>query len=83
MSLRIVPPLLLLSTLIAAAGPRIANQTITMPDAPPVSSIELENAFTGLTFSAPLCLRSPAGDTARLFVCEKGGDLELIPDVTS
>jgi glucose/arabinose dehydrogenase len=83
MYLRIIPPILLLFTLISASGQRVANQTITMPDAPPVSTIELENAFTGLTFSAPLCLRSPAGDTKRLFVCEKGGGLELIPDVTS
>ena len=28
-------------------------------------------------------MRSPAGDTRRLFICEKGGDLELIPDVTA
>lgn len=75
--------LLLLSTLVAAAGPRVANQTINMPAAPPVSTLELETAFTGLSFSSPLCLRSPAGDTRRLFVCEKGGDLELIPDVTA
>jgi glucose/arabinose dehydrogenase len=28
-------------------------------------------------------MRSPAHETQRLFVCEKGGDLELIPDVTA
>lgn len=82
MAIRIIP-LFLLSTLIAATGQRVANQSITMPDAPPVGTLELETAFTGLSFSAPLCLRSPAGDTKRLFVCEKGGDLEIIPDVTA
>lgn len=61
----------------------MANTTITLPPSPPVSVIEVENAFPGLSFSSPLCLRSPIGETRRLFVCEKSGDLELIPDVTS
>lgn len=65
------------------AGPRVANTTITMPGGPPASVIGLELAFPGVTFSSPLCLRSPDGDTRRLFVCEKTGDLELIPDVTA
>ena len=71
-----------LSSLLVA-GSRVANTTINLPGSPPSSVIEIENAFTGLTFSSPLCLRSPAGDTRRLFVCEKTGDLELIPDVTA
>ncbi len=54
-----------------------------MPASPPVSTIEVENAFPGLTFDQPLCVRSPDGETRRLFVCEKSGDLELIPDVTA
>lgn len=74
----------LLSTPFAAsAGPRVANTTITLPDAPPASVIEVQNAFPGLTFSSPLCLRSPLEETRRLFICEKGGDLELVPDVTA
>jgi glucose/arabinose dehydrogenase len=73
----------LLSTLVSGAGPRVANETITMPASPPVSTLELENAFAGLSFSSPLCLRSPEGDSRRLFVCEKTGDLALIPDVTA
>ena len=74
----------LLTTLLTAhAGPRVANTTINMPSTAPASVIELEIAFTGLSFSSPLCLRSPAGDTQRLFVCEKNGDLELVPDVTA
>ncbi len=77
-----IPALLFASCLAASAGTRVVNTTITLPDAPPVSTIELENAFPGLGFSAPVCLRSPAGDARRLFVCEKGGDLELVPDVT-
>lgn len=67
----------------AMAGPRVANSSITLPSRPPTSVIAVEDAFPGLTFSSPLCLRSPDGETKRLFVCEKSGDLELIPDVTS
>lgn len=70
-------------TLLASAGPRVANTTTTFPNNPPASVIEVENAFPGLSFSAPVCLRSPDGDTQRLFVCEKTGDLELIPDVNA
>ncbi|MDA8876144.1 PQQ-dependent sugar dehydrogenase [Akkermansiaceae bacterium] len=79
----LVPSIALASSLTAIAGPRVANTTISLPDEPPSSVIEVENAFPGLSFSAPLCLRSPDGDTTRLFVCEKTGDLELIPDVTA
>jgi glucose/arabinose dehydrogenase/mono/diheme cytochrome c family protein len=74
---------MLASSLTALAGPRVANSTITLPNFAPASVIEVENAFPGLSFSQPLCLRSPLGETKRLFVCEKSGDLELIPDVTS
>lgn len=56
---------------------------MNFPASPPSSVIGIENAFPGVSFSSPLCLRSPDGDTRRLFVCEKTGDLELIPDVTS
>ena len=82
MNLKVIS-LFLVSCLTAAANPRVANTTIVMPASPPVSTIELENAFPGLTFSSPVCMRSPAHETQRLFVCEKGGDLELIPDVTA
>ncbi|MGJ8696585.1 MAG: PQQ-dependent sugar dehydrogenase [Verrucomicrobiaceae bacterium] len=73
----------LASTLAASAGPRVANTTITLPSEPPASVIEVQTAFPGLSFSSPLCLRSPDGDTKRLFICEKTGDLELVPDVSA
>ncbi|MDB4792979.1 PQQ-dependent sugar dehydrogenase, partial [bacterium] len=78
-----VSALVLLPLLGALAGDRVANTSITLPANPPTSVIEVENAFAGLSFSSPLCLRSPAGESRRLFVCEKTGDLELIPDVTA
>ncbi len=75
--------LFLLSCLTAFADTRFGNSTVAMPAAPPESAIAVETAFPTLTFSQPLCLRSAPGDTQRLFVCEKTGDLELIPDVTA
>lgn len=78
-----VSTLVLLPLLGALAGDRVANTSINLPANPPTSVIEVENAFAGLSFSSPLCLRSPAGESRRLFVCEKTGDLELIPDVTA
>ena len=83
MIIRSASTALVASTFVGLAGPRVPNTTITMPPTAPASVIEVENAFTGLSFSAPLCLRSPDGDTQRLFVCEKSGDLELISDVTA
>ena len=63
---------------------RVANITVNMPFSPPSEAIiVVEDAFSGLSFSAPLCLRTAPGDSERLFVCEKGGDIELIPDVTA
>ncbi|MEP4076887.1 PQQ-dependent sugar dehydrogenase [Haloferula sp.] len=61
---------------------RLPNTTIRMPDAPPVESLGMEPAFD-LTFNQPLDIASLPGDTTRLWVTEKGGDLEIIPDVTA
>lgn len=53
-----------------------------VPSAPPPLAISLQPAFTGASFNQPVCLASPPGDTKRLFVCQKGGLLRVIPDVT-
>lgn len=76
-------PLISVLMTTAWAGSRVANTTIDLPGQPPSTAVEVVNAFPGLSFASPLCLRSPRGDDRRLFVCEKGGDLELIPDVTA
>lgn len=70
-------------------GPKIANPFINVPQNPPATALGLVNAFPvinengGLVFNNPLCITSPPGDTTRLFVCEKGGNVKLVPDVTS
>ncbi len=62
---------------------RIANNTFNVPSTPPPLSIRVVDAFPPLTFSGPTCLRTPPGDTQRLFVCTKGGVLSVIPNVTA
>jgi uncharacterized repeat protein (TIGR03806 family) len=68
---------------------KIANPLLNVPANPPATSLGLVNAFPlsnatgGLDFPNPVCLTSPPGDTKRLFVCQKGGLLRMVPDVTA
>ena len=62
---------------------RIANNTFNVPSTPPPLSIQTVDAFPNLTFTGPTCLRTPPGDTQRLFSCTKGGVLSVIPNVTA
>jgi uncharacterized repeat protein (TIGR03806 family) len=78
----------LLALGLAAAGssalalpPRVANPTLNVPAAPPQVAFSLATAFGG--FTNPVALASPPGDTRRLFVCQKGGLLRLVGDVTA
>lgn len=62
---------------------RIPSPSLNVPSDPPATAIQVVPAFPGLGFTKALCFVSPPGDTKRLFVCELGGKLKLIPDVTS
>ncbi len=62
---------------------RLANTAIDVPDAPPATAFELVDAVPGQSFSSPVCIASPPGDTQRIFVCEKGGLLKVVPDITA
>jgi len=62
---------------------RLANPRINVPATPPSTALTLVNAFPNLSLSSPLCLRTPPGETQRLFICEKGGLLKVVPDVTA
>ena len=66
-----------------ALGLRIANSSLNVPAAPPATAVQVVDGFPGATFTKPLCFVSPPGDTQRLFVCELGGKLKVIPDVTA
>jgi glucose/arabinose dehydrogenase len=75
-------------TLTFAAGPRFASPHVNVPAGPPATAYAMVTAFanadgTPLAFTAPTSMASPPGDRARLFVCQKGGLLRVIPDVTA
>ena len=57
---------------------------ILLPDcvnaaAPP--GYQLVNAFGTITFTQPLCLRTPPGETNRIFVLEKTGLIQVLTNV--
>ncbi|WP_193211578.1 PQQ-dependent sugar dehydrogenase [Luteolibacter marinus] len=62
---------------------KIPSPDLNVPAAPPATAYSLVNALGSLTFNQPLCLRTPPGETQRLFVCEKGGNIRVVDDVTS
>jgi len=62
---------------------RLTNNTLNVPATPPPTALELVNAFPGLSFSQPVCLRTPPGETNRLFVCEKTGLVRVVPDLSA
>ena len=62
---------------------RIFNTGFQVPASPPPISIQAVNAFAGLVFDQPVCIASPPGETQRIFVCQKGGVLRVIPNVTA
>jgi glucose/arabinose dehydrogenase len=88
-----VPLLTALLLLAGLAGPatapgqtaltRVAATSLTLPAAAPATAYSTPAAFAGLTFSQPVAVVSPPGDTRRLFVVEKAGRIWVIPDVTA
>ena len=70
-------------TLTVNPAVRLAAATSQMPATPPEQSVSLPNAFGGLTFSQPVGLATPPGENNRLFVIEKGGVIQLIPNLAN
>ncbi|MCP5542677.1 MAG: PQQ-dependent sugar dehydrogenase [Akkermansiaceae bacterium] len=62
---------------------RIDNAALAMPTEPPATSWQLVDALPGLTFSRPICLTPVPGDAKQLYVCEQGGVIRRVADVTS
>lgn len=70
-------------SLTVSDAPRLALTTSQMPTTPPDQTISLPNAFAGLSFNQPVGLASPPRETNRVFVIEKSGVIQLIPDLAS
>ncbi|MGB6219490.1 PQQ-dependent sugar dehydrogenase [Haloferula sp.] len=70
-------------SLTISSAARLPLATSTMPDAGPPQELALVDAFPGLSFSSPLGITSPPGESNRLFILEKGGNIELINNLAS
>jgi glucose/arabinose dehydrogenase/mono/diheme cytochrome c family protein len=57
--------------------------TLRMPPQPPQFGYMFEPAFPGPTFSAPIALTAPPGETNRLFVLERAGRLTVITNLAA
>ncbi len=64
-----------------ALGVRVANTTLRLPQNPAQLGYSLVDAFPGVTFSEPVCIASPPGETNRLFILEKGGTMVVITNL--
>lgn len=63
---------------------RVPNTTLTnFPAQPPQFGYTLANAFPTVTLSQPVCITSPPGETNRLFILEKGGNLIVITNLAA
>ena len=62
---------------------RQANTTLTLPANPPTTGYALVDAFAGITFSAPIAVASPPGETNRLFVVERAGRIKVITNLAA
>ena len=62
---------------------RVANTTLQMPAGLPVFGIGISNAFPGVTFTGPICIASPPGETSRLFILEREGRVTVITNLAA
>src|SRR6185295_4313884 len=61
---------------------RQPNTTLQMPTNP-TTTYTSQTAFSGVTFSAPIAVATPPGETNRLFVVERAGRIKVIPNLNS
>ncbi len=62
---------------------RAANTTIKMPTVPQSFGYTTQPALGALTFNAPVAVRSPLGETNRLFVVEQGGRIFVVTNLAA
>lgn len=62
---------------------RVANTSLKLPASPPQFGYTLQNAFPGLSLTQPLCLATPPGETNRLFILEKAGNIVVITNLAN
>src|ERR1700722_18254163 len=62
---------------------RVPNTTLAMPVAPPTFGYTSTNAFPGASFTNPVCIVSPPGETNRLFIVGKNGFIYVITNLAT
>jgi uncharacterized repeat protein (TIGR03806 family) len=62
---------------------KIPNAALNVPATPPPTAYALPNALGTLTFTQPVSLATPPGETQRLFVVEKTGAIRVVNDVSA
>jgi len=71
-------------TLTFADTLRIDNPALAAPPAPPITTYSMVNAFgNNSLFIQPVAMTSPPGDTKRLFVCQKSGQVKIVTNPSS
>ncbi len=75
--------LLLLLGLLAQSlnAQRLPNTTLTLPPEPPRRGYTLTPAFPTLSFTSPLVITSAPGETNRIFVAERAGQIYAITNL--
>lgn len=54
-----------------------------MPAYPPQFGYKVNNAFPTISLNGPVCITSPPGETNRLFILERGGNIVVITNLAS
>ncbi len=67
----------------AAALERVPNTTLQMPQVPQSFGYKTEAAFGALSFTAPVAVRIPPGETNRLLVVEQAGRIYAITNLAA
>ena len=82
--LLILSTTLLVASTEAALPSRAPNTSLTnLPANPPTFGFVTTNAFGNITFTNPVAIRTPPGETNRLFVIEQGGRIAVIPNLAA
>ena len=74
------------STASGAMTSRVNATTLRLPQSAPgaaSNSYSTADAFPGVTFNMPLCIRSAPGETNRLFIVEQGGVIAVITNLAN
>ena len=67
----------------AIAQTRVPLTASRMPSEEPAQDIASVDAFPGITFSQPLALANPPGESDRLFIVEKTGSIRILSDLSN